>query len=336
MIINDLGKDTNLEEDIFFQTGERLEDQNHDSILLAAAEAGMIAALNYLTEEKREEVMLGLELGSELNAGQLAQAESVPVNLEGLLAMRGHEHAFELKFMEQILDVAGARGHLDACGSKSFNEPVFQAFKTVHEVSLDIIAGKCNPRQGYDKVLTQRANLLSTEGFRNLHVDHPEDRALLRLLTMGRTTDIQQAELFSTTFNALDKIAKDQLVAGLNVDGIANETAVVPYYMPCLLSTVLETIKDWDHQTKNGALTSVWRFLAKVLSPHHGLSGGPENPGGDDRGQSGIVIERNLKSVLDIVKSPAFATDPAVLVDCELPRGQIQRRQSKTKSWEDL
>ncbi|KIY00297.1 uncharacterized protein Z520_03982 [Fonsecaea multimorphosa CBS 102226] len=330
MIINDLGKDPNLEEDYYFKTRDR---QNHDSLLLDAAKAGMISALQYLTPEKREDLMRGLELGSELNAGQLAQAESVPVNLEGLLAMRDHKHAFELKFMEQILDVAGALGHLDPRGSKTFIEPVFQAFKTVHEVSLDIIDGKSNPRQGYDKVLTKRGNLLYVKGFRRLSVSDREDRALLRLLTMGRTADKEQAELFSKAYNALRPEDKDQLVAGLNVDGNVNETAVLPYYMPAIISTTLENTKDSDEDIKREALTSLMRYLAKVLgSPRNNLTAAPESAV-YDREVPGIIIERNMSKVQDVINSPGFKDDPTILDKLDIPDGQILQRRRTSQSW---
>ncbi|ETI27857.1 hypothetical protein G647_00306 [Cladophialophora carrionii CBS 160.54] len=333
MVINDLGKDPNLEEDYYFHTHSRLPDQNHDSLLLESAKAGMVPALDYLNPGKREEIMLGLELGSELNAGQLAQAESVPVNLEGLLNMRGKEHAFELKFMEQILDVAGALGHLDWSGSRNFIEPVFQAFKTVHEVSLDIIAGNSNPRQGYDKVLTKRGNLLSIKGFRRLSVSDREERALLRLLTMGRTADKEQAELFQEAFHALDDQNKERLVTGLNVDGNVNETAVLPYYMPAIISTTLETTRDSNEETKCRALTSLMRYLAKVLgSAANDLTGYPE--GAVFSGEvPGIIIERNMSKAQDVINSPEFKTNPDLLDRLPIPDGQILQRRRTSQSW---
>ena len=333
IVINDLGKDPNLEEDYYFHTRHRLPAQNHDSLLLEAAKVGMVPALKYLAPEKRHEVMLGLELGSELNAGQLAQAESVPVNLEGLLNMRGHERAFELKFMEQILDVAGALGHLDSSGSKNFIEPVFQAFKTVHEVSLDIIAGKSNPRQGYDKVLTKRGNMLSIKGFRRLSVSDREERALLRLLAMGRTADREQAELFFKAFHALDKENKEKLVTGLNVDGNVNETAVLPYYMPAIISTTLGNQKDSDDESRCRALTSLMRYLAKVLgSAAHDLTGVPD--GAFFSGEApGIIIERNMSKAQDVINSLEFKDNPDLLDGLAIPDGQILQRRRTSQSW---
>ncbi|KAI1623736.1 hypothetical protein EDD37DRAFT_436942 [Exophiala viscosa] len=330
MVINDLGKDPNLEEDLYHRTHQY--QQNHDALLLEAAKADMIPSLNYLAPDKREEVMLGLELGSELNAGQLAQAESVPIILEGLLHMRGHEHAFDLKFMEQILDVAGAAGHLDSTGAKTLIEPVFQAFKTVHEVSLEIIAGNANLREGYDKILTKRGNMLSGKGFRRLSVSDHKERALLRLLAMGRTTDQPQAELFCEAFDALDNVSKDQLIRGLNIDGKVNETAVLPYYMPAIISTTLQNTKDSDEDSKQRALTSLMRYLARVL-------GTPDADGveSEDRQYNtevpGIVIERNMSKAQDVINSPEFKDDPNILNSLDIPAGQVLQRRRTSQSW---
>ncbi|KIW16402.1 hypothetical protein PV08_06454 [Exophiala spinifera] len=332
MIINDLGKDPNLEEDFYFTNNQRLPDQNHDALLLEAAKAGMVPSLAYLSPERREDVMLGLELGSELNAGQLAQAESVPVNLEGLLAMRGHEHAFELKFMEQVLDVAGAAGHIDSSGAKNLIEPVFQAFKTVHEVSLEIIAGKASLRQGYDKVLTKRGNMLSLKGFRRLSVSDQRDRALLRLLAMGRTADKEQAELFSRAFEGLDPGSRDQLIRGLNIDGKDNETAVLPYYMPAIISTTLENTKESDGDGKRKALTSLMRYLARVLESGNGILGF-EDERINNGAIPGIVIERNMTKAQDVINSAEFKEDPDILNSLAIPDGQILQRRRTSQSW---
>lgn len=335
MIINDLGKDPNLKHDYTNLTRIEISDQNHDSILLEAANADMIPALHYLDAEKRAEVMKGLELGSELNAGQLAQAESVPFNLEGLYNMRGHQHAFELKFLEQVLDVAGAAGHLYSMGSKNFIEPVYQAFKTVHEVSLDIIEGKSTLRQGYDKVLTKRGNMLYGKGFRRLSVSNDEERALLRLLTMGRTADVEQAKLFSNAFHALDKSDKDKLVAGLNVDGNVNETAVLPYYMPAILSKTLETTRDSGDEGRRRALTSLMRYLAKVLEQgaSHGLQVVPEDMRFTLGGEvPGIIIERNMSKAQEVINSPEFKLNPDLLDQLDIPDGQVLVRRRTSQS----
>ena len=328
MVINDVGKDPQLADDYFERTKRQLQQRNHDSLLYEAAQAGMIPCLDMLSKEQQSDLLLGLELGSELNAGQLAQAESVPVNLEFLQSMKGHEHAFEMKFLEQILDVAGALGHLDPFGAKNLIEPVFEAFQTVHEVSVKIIAGELSYRQGYDEVLKKRGRLLSGAGFRRLSVSDKEERALLRLLTMGRTTDIDQAELFSRAFQGLDPRHKQWLIKGLNIDGNPNETAVLPYYMPAVLSEVLKSTKDASDEDRQKALTSIMKYLAKVLDKSSKVQDEvlPEEARGPI---PGIVIEHNMMKAREVISSENFLSNPEQLDELEIPQGQqLQRRRT--------
>jgi hypothetical protein len=321
MIINDLGKDSSLEDDYFAKTGESVQGMNHDMVLFEAAKAGMVPSLERLDPPYREDVMLGLELGSELNAGQLAQAENVIGSLEGLLLMRGHERAFELKFMEQLLDVAGAAGHSDATCAKKMIEPVFKGFQTVYEVALDIISGRSSLREGYDKVLEGRGDMLKQKGFRGLSVKIPEERALLRLLTMGRTADREQAELFYKTFYSLPESTRQELVNGLNVDGYNDGKAILPYYMPAMLSEGLENTKTPSQASKQKALSSLMRFLARVLE------GTKPDPGAD-----GVVIERNLMYARDTIASEHFRNDPSVLDTIPIPKGEVLRRRRTSTS----
>lgn len=332
MVVNDLGKDPALATDYHDRTNQALNGANHDVILLEAAREGMVPCLQYLDEPNRVDIMLGLELGSELNAAQLAQAENVPVNLEGLLIMQGNERAFNIKFMEQILDVAGAAGHIFADGIKNMIEPVFQAFKTVHEVSLLIIRGQCDLREGYNRILTRRGELLEQQGFRSLCVDKPDHRALLRLLTMGRTATLQQAQLFDDAFGDLDEENRKLLIDGLNIDAIEdNETAVVPYYMPAMIAETLRSTRDSENQ--RAALTSLMRYLARVLKwdesaipPLHI----PERAG--DQQKEGRVFERNTSAARVTISSPEFRVNPKVLDNLELPQGHLLSRRRASQS----
>ena len=316
MIINDLGKDPNLEKDYFERTGESVVGMNHDMVLYEAAQVGMVRSLDRLEESYRQDVLLGLKLGSELNAGQLAQAENVIGSLQNLLDMRGHERAFNLKYMEQLLDVAGAAGHSDPRCAKKMIEPVFQGFKTVHKVALDIISGNCDLRQGYDAVLDGRGEMLRQKGFRKLSVYDRDERALLRLLTMGRTADKEQADLFyNTFFHKLPASIRLELVDGLNVDGYKDGIAIVPYYMPAMLSEGLENTKNLSEERKQNALGSLMRFLARVLEGTKSQSGQP-----------GVAIEKNLMNFQRLIGSEEFRNDPKVLDDVQIPKGEVLRR----------
>lgn len=354
MIINDLGKDPNLEREVaayFLEKGQTLPEQNHDSLLFEAAGLDMIPSLSLLTHHQREDLLLGLQLGSELNAGQIAQAESVPINLEFLQDMRGRERAFELKFMEQILDVAGASGHIDPTCALNLAQPVFEAFQTVHDVSLKIIKENMPLRDAYDQVLRKRQRLLEATGFRRLSVSDNRDRALLRLLTMGRTVDKEQAELFAAAFESLDEVTRDALITGLNIDGNVNEQAVLPYYMPAVLADTLSKTKNCSEEERCRVLATLMRYLAKVftLSPKvtfGGTYGAVAREGGGGVGASaaaegseggrappsvpGIVIEHNMMKVREVINSPTFPGNMDELDDLDIPAGQqlVRRRTS--------
>ena len=356
MVVNDVGKDPALVGDYYEVTGTLLTASNHDTLLLEAARAGMLPSLEYLDEQHRKDVLLGLELGSELNAGQLAQAENVPVNLEGLLIMENNERAFNFKFIEQILDVAGAVGHVYAEGSKNFIEPVFQAFKTVQEVSLNIIRKESTLREAYDQVLSKRADLLVKEGYRYLDIKDREQRALLRLMTMGRAATLEEAELFEAAFQDLDRFHKDLVIDGLNIDAIHdNETAVIPYYMPAMIAETIRSTKDSGKEQE--ALTSLMRYLSRTLKwtdeegtglapileanasktwplPQLQLHIPSQTPSisSASGNKEGRVIERNMSRVRDTINSPQFRENPRVLDALDPPKGQLLTRRRTSQS----
>lgn len=331
MIINDLGKDPNLEKEVaqyFKDSGQDLPDQNHDSLLYEAANKGLIDCLAYLTDEQKEELKVGLALGAELNTGQLAQAESVPINLEFLKEMQGQEHAFELKFMEQILDVAGALGHVNADGAINLTQQVFETYQTVHDVSLRIIRDDMSLRDAYDQVLRKRNNLLVKVGFRRLNVTSDKDRALLRLLTMGRTVDRDQAELFAQAFEGLDDHSRDSLVKGLNIDGNVNERAVLPYYMPAVIADTLQKTNACSKEDRCKALTSLMRYLSKVFeqSPKADVNGELRD---ESIAVPGIVIEHNMMKVREVISGEGFPRNPDLLDDLDIPPPQqLPRRRT--------
>lgn len=331
MIINDLGKDPNLEQQIaqhFINSGQEMPEQNHDSLLYEAANNGMIDCLVYLDEQQIEDLKVGLALGAELNTGQLAQAETAPISLEFLTEMQGQEHAFEMKFMEQMLDVAGALGHVNSDGAINLTQQVFEAYQTVHDVSLKIIRHDMRLRDAYDEILRKRNNLLINVGFQRLHVSNDRDRALLRLLTMGRTVDKEQAELFAEAFELLDDHSRDNLVKGLNIDGNVNERAVLPYYMPAVFANTLQKTSSCSKETRLRALSSVMRYLAKVfeLSPKEDVNG--ELKDGSDP-VPGVVIEHNMQKVQDIINGKDFSQNPELLDHLDIPPAQqLQRRRT--------
>ncbi|MCJ1398694.1 hypothetical protein MMC11_001895 [Xylographa trunciseda] len=309
-VVNDLGKDPNMPKKVTQFLQEYPPNPNHDMIVYIAAQHGMLPLINESEgTASHKRLMQGLLFGSEVNIAQLAQAESAPGTLKNVKEiMAGQEHAFTLKFMELILDVAGADGHHDARCAKPMIEPVFQGYMVARQALMNIVQEKCSAREGYDQVLSHRSGILNKDGFTALSVQAPYERALLRLLTMGRTTTNEQALWFNRAFRNLSYKTRRALSDGLNVDGIDDGVAIVPYYMPALFSETLKTTQKSSNDTKVAALESLMRFLARIYA---GTKPVP--------GAKGEVTECSVAFAQDIVKSNDFRDNPAILDKLEIP-----------------
>ncbi|KAI9763823.1 MAG: hypothetical protein M1840_009077 [Geoglossum simile] len=303
-VVNDLGKDPNLASEI---TQLNTEEPNHDMVVYEAALKGKIPCIEWLEDQQRRDVMLGLECGSKLNIAQLAQAENVPGSLRSLEIMKGNGNAFALKYMEQYLDVAGAAGHINPSCAKAMIEPVFQAYYGTYDALLNIITNGFSLRAGYDQVLKNRGTMLQGKGFRQLDVGKPSERALLRLLLMGRTDSKEKAEYFDQAFNLLEDNVREQLVNGLNVDGYEDGKAILPYYMPALFAEGLKDPKRGEVE----ALGALMRFLARVVWETKS----------EPKKKTGEVEEKSLIFAKEVIIGADFKNDPTVLDRVEIPVG---------------
>lgn len=303
IIINDLGKDPQLASDCYAETGVDVSTLNHDAILLEALKAGLVPSLAQLSDQGRSDICRAIELGANFNFGQLAQAENAPASLTGLLRMKGHDRSFRLRFMENLLDVAGAAGHMDWTCAKMLDEPVFESYRNVFDACQGVITGTLTFRSGYDLVLIRRAELLRDQDVRVFYVeDKLEDRALVRLLCMGRVTTREKAFLYENAWRALEDPVKETLTNSLNLDGQRSQPAVQPTYLPALLS----------HIKEENALVCTLRYLAQVMSAT------------DMEDPSAVVIERSVFTVLkQVIKSEEFEKDPSILEEVDVPEGVV-------------
>ncbi|TGJ81883.1 hypothetical protein E0Z10_g6902 [Xylaria hypoxylon] len=308
IVINDLGKDPQLASDYRAKTGEDISAQNHDRIVLKAAEAGLVPSLNRLPREHKDDILRSMKLGAELNFGQLAQAENVPVCLTSLFELRGHPRVFELCFMEQLLDIAGASGHEDWTCANHLIQPLLESYRNVYDAAQATISGGMEPRDAYNLILVRRSQLLRDQGFRQLEIVNPNDRALTRLLCMGRATDLSTAQLYDSVWGDLEPEIKDSLVADLNVDGSVDRPAVQATYAPALLTKGVDASGPGSSDEKRRRLQSLLRYLARVLKP----ASTPLN-------SSAVVIERSVLMVAQyIAESDEFRANPAILDEMEV------------------
>lgn len=303
IIINDIGKDPQLASDYQKVTGKDITGFNHDAILSKACDAGLVHSLEQLPVQYKEDIVRAIELGATFNFGQLAQGENAPVCLSGLFRMRDRPRNFQLRFMEQLLDIAGAAGHMEWTGAKKLIQPIFESYRNVYDACQGVISGKLDLRSGYNLVLIRRAEILHSNGLPLLQVKtSPKDRALMRLLCMGNVTTLERAQSFQATWDSLDDPTRRALVHSLNIDGQRGEPAVQPTYMPAFLSRINDA----------RALTCALRYLCRVMTA--------TNPGDP----SAVVIERSVLEVLkQYVGSGKFDDDPIILDKVDVPEGVV-------------
>lgn len=303
IVINDLGKDPQLALDYEESTGENISHINHDAVLLKACSAGLIGSFERLPCQDREDILRAIELGATFNFGQLAQAENVPVCLTGLLKMKCSPRSFQLRFMEQLLDIAGAAGHMDWTCAKKLTQPIFQSYQNVYDACQGVISGKLDIRGGYDLILIRRAQFLYDQGFRLLCVqESSSDRALMRIFCMGNANTLEKAKLFEDAWNCLDDTTRENLVRGLNIDGHSGEPAVQPTYMPAFLSRI----------TSGKSLTCALCYLSRMLKVIE-----PQDP-------STLVIERSVLGVMkQFVETGVFDRDPTILESVDMPESVV-------------
>lgn len=303
MIINDLGKDPQLAVDYQTATGIDIAESNHDAILLKACDAGLVPSLDRLPSQYKDDLVRAIELGATFNFGQLAQAENVPACLSGLLRMKDSPRSFQLRFMEQLLDIAGAAGHMDWTCAGKLIQPIFRSYRNVFDACQGVIAGDLGLRSGYNVIPIRQAEMLHSKGFSLLQVEESErDRALVRLLCMGNVTTLETAQLYESTWNCLDRPIREALVNSLNMDGQKDQPAVQPTYMPAFLSRV-----------KDGrALAFAFRYLCRLMTAT------------DVQDPSAVVIERNVLGVLkQHVENGEFDRDPTILESVSVPKGVV-------------
>ncbi len=263
ILTNDLGKIKRYHELTEKAVGRAVVD--HDEVLFVGFGEWPEISPNFmrLSSEKKSWILDGLRMGSNLNIGQFAQAENLPANLLGVKALADKPEAFEFKFIELLLDVAGANGHLDSGGAKVMIEPVYRNFMLARKALQEVIAGG-SVRDGYDQILIEKNKLLVRKGFNSLDVKSSVERAVLRLLTLRRTTTREQAEELYEVFINLPANARAILVSELNVDGTDDGWGTLPYYAPALISNALGSLSN----TPGGsvvALRTVFLSLARVF-----------------------------------------------------------------------
>ncbi|KAL4926035.1 uncharacterized protein BDV17DRAFT_293853 [Aspergillus undulatus] len=336
IVINDLGKSASLAEDFQGEAGKSEDARgNHDLLLyrVFTRATHLVPCLAKLPHKHRAHLERGIKMGASFNFGQLAQGENVPVSLVGLDCMRDNLVAFDLRFLEQILDIAGAAGHEDHTCAKKLTEPIFQSHKIVYEVSVAYLRGLLGRREAYDAHLVKMIVAFSfhkkCDKGQKLDISTPEDRAVMRLLCICNASGLERAELvWNAFYGVLGDETRRALVRGLNADGSVEDPAVQATYIPAVCNAAIMSAHSLPKDKQKKALGAVFRYLARVqIVAQEERETFPRNT---------AVIERDIRELaLPVVSSPQFLANPDVLDVVDIPRGEVAILLPERHSGED-
>jgi len=308
-IVADVGKDPDLAGKVEKQCGSKVIG-NHDLLVYEAAKLNLIPclAIGKLDNTDREDILLGLEFAAKFNIPQLAQAENVPGSLKAVASFKSRSRAIWLKVLEVFLDVAGAAAQKSLKGSLTMTEDVYHNYiTTITAVTEFIHDPTITETQCYNKVLQAKSTALTEKGFSIvLNTTKPSDRALLRLLCIGRVSTVEIAQHFQSAFDQLSD-CRHNLIAHLNATGLTkDDPATIPYYAPALFARVLSIWCDHGAHTDDQrpwlvpALAHTMRFLAVICDPVSVTAGSAD---------TGYVQEKNLDFALQVLANPGNNAD---------------------------
>jgi hypothetical protein len=110
-----------------------------------------------------------------------------------------------IKILEALFDLAGAKGHNDSRSALTMTQDVWESYHVARDTLEAVNDSALSHRKGYDRFLDTRSKRLERKGFRCLKMDDLEERSLLRLLTIGRVTELKIAQLFESAFGNLNE-----------------------------------------------------------------------------------------------------------------------------------
>jgi len=318
IVVADLGKDESLAEEVHHRNGLLSSTKlNHDQLVYEAAKARLIPCLEALQNSERRDVVCGLDFAARLNIPQLAQAENVPGSLSSVASFKSQTRAMHLKFLEVFLDVAGAAAQINYKESFTMTEDVYQTYRSVMKALTAFIdVQSMTEVQSYDMVLDSRASLIHSRGGERLLMSTQAiDRALLRLVCMGRVADAQLAKTFADAFLNLGD-DKHDLIVRLNAHGLSRgDCTVLPYYAPAIFAKVLKLANKPSNQQEKDqrwlrlALFHVMRLLSRVC----------KRKSESENDEAALIIERDMSFVLEVITGTSFVQNPAVLDNVQLP-----------------
>lgn len=250
MVINDLGKSQSVI-DTFKEKG--IDTIDHDLLLNYLLQYRMLPSLNNFNEESKENLINVLNNG--INMGQYIQGECVDYSFNKVLNLSSFEIA--LMVTEAMLDIGGALGHINnQNGSLTLNQ------STADNILMaERILSSCkDSTKIFDEFLVQKAEQMQINSS-NIEVKKAITRICL-MMRLSNRTDIQIVEDEIT-----NNLASYQtLIYELNQSGYNNQSAILLYYSPALLSNAKGYFKKNNSENPiRDALKTCLPFMQNIM-----------------------------------------------------------------------
>jgi hypothetical protein len=148
---------------------------------------------------------LVLDFAAEFNMGQFNRLRRSQARWRQFQLLDPQLDVLHIKILEALFDLAGAKGHNDSRSALTMTQDVWESYHVARDTLEAVNDSALSHRKGYDRFLDTRSKRLERKGFRCLKMDDLEERSLLRLLTIGRVTELKIAQLFESAFGNLNE-----------------------------------------------------------------------------------------------------------------------------------
>lgn len=180
------------------------------------------------------------------NVGQLMLLESMEATLRSYPALS--EGVKGTHFVHYLLAVCGARGHEVGSGCLTMEEHRARQWLDTHRATKAE-----TPDRIYAAVLEERASLYG------LNPHSPEGRALVRVCSMAGLSNHTEAKLLADIFRS-DLLTADErhaITTELGYTGISGPVAILPRYMPALLTNIARASTELSREREEAFATAL-------------------------------------------------------------------------------
>lgn len=258
LVINDLGKIVSFVEQI--ESKLHIQSVDHDELLYEGLKRMPQLSPTFisLSEEYKDIILTGLK--TKFNMGQFIQSENLAANL---LPLQGIDiKSLNYYMLHVFFDIAGAAGHVKSNGSIIVTEDYWKSFKAANNVICDMVCGKLDAQEAYNKYLSKRAEMAKLQFVSN------EDTAIIKICNLIRVYSPNDAKQVKQSYYNLPVQVREMLTKELIKDGIT-DNGILLYYAPATLSNAINYFKSIGEMS---AINKAMEIVLPILANIYGLT----------------------------------------------------------------